>query len=151
MQAAYIKGDSTISQLLYLVDFIRKAWGKGNISQGIFLDISSAFDKVWHKGLLSKLLQIGIEDKAFNLFSSYLSNRKQVVVVEGVKSDFMNVEAGIPQGSRLGPLLFIIYINDIINDLESEILIFADDTTLITQGEDPLQTSEKLNRFEKNI
>ena len=145
-QAAYLKGDSTITQLIYLVHTIRNAWGQGDMAQGIFLDISSAFDKVWHKGLLAKLFQIGIEDNAFNLFQSYLSNRKQVVVVDGVKSDILDVNAGVPQGSRLGPLLFIIFINDIITNLESEITIFADDTTLLATGKDPNLTTQQLNR-----
>ena len=145
-QAAYLKDDSTISQLIYLVHTIRNAWGQGNMAQGVFLDISSAFDKVWHKGLLAKLLQIRVEDTAFNLFQSYLSERKQVVVVEGTKSETLDVEAGVPQGSRLGPLLFIIFINDITNDLESEITIFADDTTLLATGKDPNLTSQILNR-----
>ena len=145
-QAAYIKGDSTISQLLYIVHFIRSNWGKKNIVQGTFLDISAAFDKVWHKGLLSKLYQIGIEGTFIDLFTSYLLNRKQCVVIEGVKSQLVDIGAGVPQGSRLGPLLFIIFINDIVNDLESEILVFADDTTLLASGKDPAETSKILNR-----
>ena len=121
------------------------------MAQGIFLDISSAFDKVWHKGLLAKLFQIGIEDDAFNLFQSYLSNRKQVVVVEGVKSDTSDVMAGVPQGSMLGPLLFKNFINDITSNLESEITIFADDTTLLATRKDPNLTTQQFNRDLVNI
>ena len=145
-QAAYLKGDSTISQLLYLVHQIRTSWGKSKIAHGLFLDISAAFDKVWHKGLLAKLEQIGISDAVLTLFNSYLSNRKQCVVVDGVKSSMMDIQAGVPQGSRLGPLLFIIYINDIVEGLESEILIFADDCSLLASGTDPAETAEQLNR-----
>ena len=145
-QAAYLKGDSTISQLLYIVHYIRSCWGKSKIVQGAFLDISAAFDKVWHKGLIAKLSQIGIDGTLLTLFTSYLSNRKQCVVVDGVKSSLLDVKAGVPQGSRLGPLLFIIYINDIINDIESEILIFADDTTLLASGSDPAETTSQLNK-----
>ena len=90
--------------------------------------------------------QIGIDGTYLNLFNSYLSDRKQCVVVDGVKSSLLEVKAGVPQGSRLGPLLFIIYINDIVKDIESEILIFADDTTLIATGTDPAETSAQLNR-----
>ena len=145
-QAAYLKGDSTITQLLYLVHQIRKNWGIGKITQTCFLDISAAFDKVWHRGLLSKLEQIGISDSCLQLFKSYLSNRKQCTVIDGVKSNLLDIKAGVPQGSRLGPLLFIIYINDIGETLESDILIFADDCSLFASGKDPTETVQQLNR-----
>ena len=80
-QAAYLKGDSTITQLIYLVHQIRTSWGKSKIAHGLFLDISAAFDKVWHNGLLAKLEQIGISGAFLTIFKSYLSNRKQCVVV----------------------------------------------------------------------
>ena len=145
-QAAYLKGDSTVSQLLYIVHNIRNSWGNKNITQGLFLDVSSAFDKVWHNGLLEKLAQIGVEDIFLNTVRSYLTGRRQVVVVDGVKSETLEVKAGVPQGSRLGPLLFIIYMNDIVSDIESDILIFADDTSLMASGPDPAITAAQLNR-----
>ena len=145
-QAAYLKGDSTMTQLLYLVHQIRTSWGKANIAHGCFLDISAAFDKVWHKGLIAKLEQIGIADNFLSLFKSYLSDRRQCTVIDGVKSNLLEIKAGVPQGSRLGPLLFIIYINDIGFDLESEILIFADDCSLLASGGDPAETVVQLNR-----
>ena len=145
-QAAYLKGDSTIHQLLYIVHYIRKCWGHSKIVQGAFLDISAAFDKVWHNGLVAKLEQIGVNGTLLNLFRSYLSDRKQCVIVDGEKSNLLEVKAGVPQGSRLGPLLFIIYINDIVKDIESEIMIFADDTTLLASASDPAETSAQLNR-----
>ena len=122
------------------------SWGNGKIGHGAFLDISAAFDKVWHKGLISKLEQIGISGYCLALFKSYLSHRKQCVVVDGVKSPFIDLQAGVPQGSRLGPLLFIIYINDIVEELECDILIFADDCSLLASGVDPTETANKLNR-----
>ena len=91
-------------------------------------------------------LVVGVDGTFLNTISTYLSDRKQLVVVDGVKSDVLNVEAGVPQGSRLGPLLFIIYMNDITNDLESDILIFADDTSLLASGNDPVETAAMLNR-----
>ena len=145
-QAAYIKGDSTVSQLLYIVNNITNNWNNKKITQGLFLDVSSAFDKVWNNGLLAKLNQIGVDGIFHNTISSYLAGRKQVVMVDGIKSDTLEVKAGVPQGSRLGPLLFIIYMNDIVDDIESDILIFADDTSLMASGSDPSETSEKLNR-----
>ena len=150
-QAAYLKGDSTVSQLLYIVHNIRKCWIENKIMHGVFLDVSSAFDKVWHSGLLAKLFQVGIEENFYDIMSSYLHNRKQIVVVNGQKSDMLDIKAGVPQGSRLGPLLFLIYINDICADIESDILIFADDTSLFVPGSDPAETSEILNRDLKRI
>ena len=145
-QAAYLKGDSTINQILYMVHKIRSAWGNKSIAHGIFLDIKGAFDKIWHKGLLKKLNQIGVEGSLLSLFSSYLTNRRQVVVVDGQVSEEKEVLAGCPQGSKLGPLLFIIYINDLINDLECELFLFADDTSLIAFGKDPTDTANIISR-----
>ena len=105
--AAYLKGDSTVSQLLYIVHNIRK---KNNmISHGLFLDVSAAFDKVWHKGLLAKLNQIGVDGHFLGTVRSYLASRKQIVIVDGGKSESepLEIKAGVPQGSRLGPILSI--------------------------------------------
>ena len=145
-QAAYLKGDSTVQQLLYIVDGIKKQWTKGFLTHGIFLDVKAAFDKVWHRGLIAKLEQIGVGGDLLQLFTSYLSDRQQIVVVDGCKSSIRSVSAGVPQGSRLGPLLFIIYINDIIEDIESDILIFADDTSLLAKGKTIDETTEILKR-----
>ena len=144
-QAAYLKGDSTISQLLYIIDLIRKSWGKGCITQGIFLDVSAAFDKCWHKGILAKLKQAKVDGTCLDLFTSYLENRRQCTVVDNMKSKMKNVTAGVPQGSKLGPLLWILYCNDIVKDIESEILMFADDTCCFVSGQDPSETAVILN------
>ena len=145
-QAAYMKGDSTIQQLLFIVHLIRKSWTKGNITQGIFLDVSAAFDKCWHSGLLAKLAQVKVEDSCHDLFKSYLSDRRQFVMVDSCKSSIKEVEAGVPQGSRLGPLLWILFVNDISDNLESEVMIFADDTCLFASAKDPAETVQILNR-----
>ena len=116
------------------------------ITKGLFLDVSATFDKVWHNGLIAKLRQVGIEGQFLGTIQSYLSGRKQVVVVDGVKSDPLEITAGVPQGSRLGPILFILYMNDIVKDIESNILIFADDTSLFASGCDPVETVNQLNR-----
>ena len=99
-----------------------------------------------HNGLIAKLDQIGVAGNFLKTIQNYLTGRSQVVVVDGVKSDMLSVEAGVPQGSRLGPLLFIIYINDITKDLESDTLIFADDTSLLASGNDPAETADMINR-----
>ena len=99
--------------------------------QCIFLDISKAFDKVWHDGLIFKLKQNGISGNLLNLLSNFLRNRKQRVVLNGQNSSWDDVNVGVPQGSILGPLLFSIYINDLADGL-SNAKLFADDTSLFS-------------------
>ena len=89
--------------------------------------MSKAFDKVWHVGLLFKLR---INGKLINLLKSYLSNRKQRVLINGSESDWGRIVSGVPQGSVVGPLLFLIYINDLEIGIKSHIKFFADDTSL---------------------
>ena len=77
-QAAYLKGDSTVQQLLYIVNLIKASWTRGNITQGVFLDVSAAFDKCWHAGVIAKLKQNKITGTCLELFESYLSGQKAV-------------------------------------------------------------------------
>ena len=104
---------------------------KGNIPICIFLDLSKAFDSLDHKILIDKLNYYGIVNNEANIFRSYLTNRKQFVNYDGTKSDTLPISTGVPQGSILGPLRFIIYMNDI-SQLSSmfKMIIYADDTTL---------------------
>ena len=111
---------------------IRTTWSKKDIMQGVFLDVSAAFDKAWHSGIIAKLEQVKIQNSALNLFKSYLHNRVQITVIDSKKSTAKPVMAGVPQGSRLGPLLWILYYNDILEGLECEVLIFADDICIFT-------------------
>ena len=125
---------------------IKTNWNQGNYTQGCFLDASAAFDRCWINGMLAKLEQIKVEGKSLDMFESYLTNRKICTVIDGSKSKFLDVKAGVPQGSRLGPLLWILYNQDVTEDLESECLLYADDTCLFAFGKDPFDTIEMLNR-----
>ena len=102
-------------------------------------------DKVWHLGLLFKLKQNGISGKLLNLFESYFRNRKQRVALNGFFSEFVHIESGVPQGSVLGPLLFLIYINDLQKNIKSNIIFFADDTMLFAVIKDPQLSASDLN------
>ena len=100
--------------------------------RGVFLDISKAFDKVRHEGLVFKLKQNGISGNLLNIFEDFLRNRKPRVVLNGETSNWKNIHAGVPQGSILEPLLFLIYINDLAENLSSNPKLFADDTSLFS-------------------
>lgn len=97
----------------------------------VFCDVSKAFDRVWHKGLIFKLRQYGFDCDLLNWLSGYLSDRKQRVAIKPCICDFKNINAGVLQGSVLGPLLFLIYVNDISESLLSLTRLFADDSSLI--------------------
>jgi hypothetical protein len=117
--------------IIELVDRISEDLDNKKFSLGIFVDLSKAFDTINHEILLGKLDHYGIRGVAKNWFQSYLSNRFQFVQLEDHKSDKLLIKCGVPQGSILGPLLFLIYINDIatVSDILN-IIMFADDTNL---------------------
>ena len=97
--------------------------------KAVFCDISKAFDRVWHRGLIHKLKAAGVTGEVLAWFTNNLADRKQRVVIPGTTSDSVYIQAGVPQGSILGPLLFLLYINDIVNDIGANIRLFADDTS----------------------
>ena len=121
---------STADLLTVVSDRIARAFNRSSATQAVALDISKAFDRVWHAGLLHKLKSYGISGKIFNLISSFLSNRRLRVVLNGKSSQEYPVNAGVPQGSIFGPTLFLLYINDLPDDVICDIAVYADDTTL---------------------
>ena len=150
-QSGFKPGDSCINQLLSITHEIYKSFDDGLEVRGVFLDISKAFDKVWHEGLIFKLKQNGISGDLLQILSDFLSNRKQRVVLNGQNSSWTNVHAGVPQGSILGPLLFLIYINDLADDLSSNVKLFADDTSLFSVVHDVNASARELNDDLKKI
>ncbi len=109
-QSGFTPGDNTINQLINICNKIHCQLDNDDEVLTVVLDLTKAFDKVWHEGLLYIVKKIGITGNLLKWIESYLSNRKQRVVINGTKSNILQLHAGVPQGSVLGPLLFLIYI-----------------------------------------
>ena len=135
-QSGFRPNDSCINQLMSITHNIYRAFDT-NASlevRGVFLDLSKAFNKVWHEDVLYKLKSNGINGNALQLIKSFLHKRCQRVVLNGQSksSSWLSTRAGVPQGSVLGPLLCLIYINDLPEGPNSEVKFFADDTCLFS-------------------
>ena len=128
-QSGFQTGDSYINQLISITHEIYKSFDDGYEVRGVFLDISKAFDKVWHQGLHYKLRKNGISGELLNTLTDFFDNSTRRVILNGQYSTWAKVEVGVPQGSILGPLLFLIYINDLSDNLASNSKLFADDTS----------------------
>ncbi|MCP3900406.1 MAG: RNA-directed DNA polymerase [Desulfobacteraceae bacterium] len=145
-QSGFLPGRSTVTQLIDVYHAFTKAVDEGKEIRVVFLDISKAFDRVWHKGLIYKLQKCGIKAPLLLWFVDYLSDRVQRVVINGQKSAWGRIQAGVPQGSVLGPLLFLIFINDITNIINNcNIRLFADDTCLFVEVDNRNQTANDIN------
>ena len=127
-QHGFRPGHSCVTNLLTVIDSWTQALDEGIAVDNIYLDFTKAFDKVPHKRLLVKLAAYGINGEILWWLENFLSNRRQRVVVNGVYSDWIIVESGVPQGSVFAALLFIIYANDIPTAISSIAALFADDT-----------------------
>lgn len=144
-QSGFTPGDSTVNQLVNLYHILCEALDKKKEVRIVFCDISKAFDRVWHRGLIYKLQRMGIRGVLLKWFINYLEDRYQRVVIKGQKSSLGKINAGVPQGSVLGPLLFLVYINDITNIVNNQIRLFADDTTLFITVDDPHEAAQSMN------
>ena len=147
-QSGFQPNDSCENQLLSIAHSIYADFDQSPSLEvrANFLDISKAFDKVWHEGLLYKLDTVGISGNLHKLFQNFLSDRFQRVVLNGQSSNWSPVLAGIPQGSLLGPLLFLVYINGLPDNLESLANLFPDDTSIFSTVCNPLLSAEIMNK-----
>ena len=152
-QSGFRPSDSCVYQLIAITQKIFEAFDCNPSLEvrSVFVDISKAFDKVWHEGMLYKLKSMGISGELYYLLENYLSNRFQRVLLNGQASSWRPVLAGVPQGSILGPLLFLIYINDLPNELKSNAKLFADDTSLFTIVKDKNKSANMLNNDLRRI
>ena len=123
-QHGFASGRSCTTQLLEFMEEATQALDRGEDVDVIYLDFAKAFDKVPHKRLLRKLSGYGIKGKVYNWIKEFLSNRKQRVIINGTKSEWRNVTSGIPQGNVLGPILFLLLINDMPEVLNCCIKLF---------------------------
>ena len=132
-QYGFRSSRSTADLLTVVSDRIARAFNRSGATRAMALDISKAFHRVWHAGLLHKLKSCGISCQIFSLISSFHSNRRLRVVLDGRSSQEYPVNAGVPEGSILGPTLFLLYINDLPDDVICDRAIYADDTTLYSK------------------
>ena len=146
-QSGFRPGDSTINQLLSITNYIFQAFdcNPPQDVRSVFLDLSKAFDRVWHDGLIYKLQLYGVSGPFLALLKSFLSKRKQRTVLNGKCSNWKEISAGVPQGSILGLLLFLIYINDLTDELKCNVKLFADDTSIFRVVDDLNEAASDLN------
>ena len=150
-QYGFISGRSTQLQLLEVLDKWTEALDKGHSIDCVYMDYAKAFDTVPHRRLLYKLSKYGINPKAVSWIENFLGNRTQQVIVQGEESSWKPVTSRIPQGSVLGPLLFVTFINDLPDCVTSEAYLFADDTKIfqvIANEEDKGELQKDLNRLD---
>ena len=145
-QSAYLRLHSTVTHLLKNTDDWYNGLDLGRLVGLVFIDLKKAFDTVDHEILCQKLVHYGVQQRELAWFRSYLCNRKQFCRVNGVSSKTEGIDVGVPQGSCLGPLLFLIYINDLPQAVQnSTVSMYADDTSLCYQSSDINELNEAIN------
>lgn len=152
-QSGFLQGHSTTDQLLAITSYIFDHFEKKRDVRAIFLDISAAFDTIPHDLLIHKISAYGIRGNALNIIIDYLKNRSVKVKVNGVlsnSSDDNFINSGVPQGSVLGPLLFLLYINDLPDNLNSCTFLYADDTSLYVPI-DPSNPDRALTNLQNDL
>ena len=142
-QFGFRKNHSTEMALIEIIDNIRQSIDDNNFTLGLYIDLTKAFDLVNHQILLNKLYHYGIRGVANDLFKCYLTNRTQYVQVGETVSTTKTMTCGVPQGSVLGPLLFLIYVNDVYKSIKADIRLFADDTNIFIKERDPNLLKER--------
>ena len=151
-QFGFRKNYSTSHVLIHLINRISSAIDPRETTVGVFLDLSKAFDTLDHQILFTKLEHYGIRDVALQWIKSYFSCRQQFVQVNQTCSSMQTFKCGVPQGSILGPLFFILYINDLPKDSKlTELLLFADDTSIFFSHSNPNYLENVLNNELLNI
>ena len=150
-QYGFQKKNSTIHPIIHFLNRLATDANERKITIGVFCDLQKAFDCCSHRILLIKLSKLGIKGRELKWFENYLSNRQQFVKVNEGKSNMKYVTKGVPQGSILGPLLFLIYINDLANCTSLFTLLFADDTSFLISGKNMNEVIELLNIELKKI
>ncbi len=155
LQHGFQDRHSCETQLLGFQADTLRSMADGKQTDAILLDFSKAFDKLSHRKVVAKMKFYGVRGRTNTWIQSFLADRSQIVVLEGAQSYQANVKSGVPQGSVLGPCLFLFYINDLPNTLRSEVRLFADDTVVylsVAQQQDASilqQDLEKLEKWEK--
>ena len=148
-QFAYRRGLGTCDALLCVSHTLQNPLDSGQQARIMQIDFSAAFDRVNHRGILYKLCSVGIGGSVLSLLTQFLTNRSQHVLVDGCRSKLVDVVSGVPQGSVLGPLLFLLYTSELFSILENKLIGYADDSTLMAVVPSPgarVAVAESLNR-----